>query len=179
MKKNAGTSPDTVANERKIKLACDFGENLQRARSACGITQADLADLIGVSTRSITRWEAGEVTPTVVDAKVVADAIGTTVGTLLGEARSRARRDAAVYYSDPKSVEKMRRTENEEELLELEKSLAAAIHPWDIEITAEQFDELREEFIERLKKAKPTSAWKRLQDYFSSPESQPDGRKHP
>lgn len=41
----------------------DIGARIATARKEAGLTQAELADLVGVSTRSLQGYEAGEVVP--------------------------------------------------------------------------------------------------------------------
>lgn len=40
-----------------------FGKALAKARTAMGLTQAQVAELLGVQTNSVARWERGESTP--------------------------------------------------------------------------------------------------------------------
>lgn len=44
-------------------LRIEFSDAIRHARSARGLTQADLADLIGVSQGTISFWEQGRETP--------------------------------------------------------------------------------------------------------------------
>lgn len=38
-------------------------ENIKKARKAAGVTQKELAELVGVRQKDISRWETGERTP--------------------------------------------------------------------------------------------------------------------
>jgi len=42
-----------------------FGQALQRARRACGLTQRQLADAVGVSQATVSQWQLGESAPRV------------------------------------------------------------------------------------------------------------------
>ena len=47
--------------EKKKKVKLDLQKNvLKQIRQALGLTQLELANLLGVSRRSISRWELGE-----------------------------------------------------------------------------------------------------------------------
>jgi transcriptional regulator with XRE-family HTH domain len=58
----------STRNLRTLLLATVFepqaiGERLAQARNEAGLTQEDAADLVGVSTRSLQGYEAGDVVP--------------------------------------------------------------------------------------------------------------------
>lgn len=53
---------DTSAQERR---KMNIHENLKNARKATGITQKELAEIIGVHQKDISRWENGERTPSI------------------------------------------------------------------------------------------------------------------
>lgn len=40
-----------------------FARQLRHARKAANLTQADAANIIGVSKRTLEKWEAGEISP--------------------------------------------------------------------------------------------------------------------
>ena len=61
----------------------------KRARLIAGLTQGELANKLGVSTVTVSKWEQGLSIPTVKRLKDVADALGTTVGKLLDEPKRR------------------------------------------------------------------------------------------
>ncbi len=41
----------------------NVGENIKAARKAAGVTQAELAERLGVYQKDISRWEKGEIQP--------------------------------------------------------------------------------------------------------------------
>lgn len=63
----------------------EFGERLKQYRKARGLTQQELADLLGVSNKSVSRWESGSY-PDVATLGPLAHALGVTVDDLLGVA---------------------------------------------------------------------------------------------
>lgn len=62
----------------------EFGERLKRYRKQKGLTQQELADLLGVSNKSVSRWESGSY-PDVATLGPLAKVLGVTVDDLLGE----------------------------------------------------------------------------------------------
>ena len=55
---------------------------LREARRAAGLTQTQLADLLGVAQQHVARWETGRVEPRARIAVRVSEALGTTVNAL-------------------------------------------------------------------------------------------------
>lgn len=63
----------------------DFKDRLKEKRAEAGLTQAELAQKAGVTTRTIQNYEMGERIPSNLGiAQKLADALGTTVEYLLG-----------------------------------------------------------------------------------------------
>lgn len=63
----------------------DFKDRLKEKRAEAGLTQAELAQKAGVTTRTIQNYEMGERVPSNLGiAQKLADALGTTVEYLLG-----------------------------------------------------------------------------------------------
>jgi putative transcriptional regulator len=62
-----------------------FGANARSVRLAAGLTQQQLADTIGMSRSSIGNIESGRYNPSLTAAVAIANALDTTVSTLLGE----------------------------------------------------------------------------------------------
>ena len=61
----------------------EFSERLKRCRKARQLTQQELADLLGVSNKSVSRWESGGGYPDVALLAPLARALGVTVDALL------------------------------------------------------------------------------------------------
>lgn len=43
----------------------NLGENIKKARKSAGVTQKELAERVGAYQKDVSRWETGEVTPSV------------------------------------------------------------------------------------------------------------------
>ena len=63
----------------------EFGERLKQLRKAKNLTQQELADRLGVSNKSVSRWESGSY-PDIAMLGKLAKELGVTVDDLLGEA---------------------------------------------------------------------------------------------
>lgn len=61
----------------------EFAERLKRFRKAKNLTQQELADQLGVSNKSVSRWESGGGYPDVALLAPLARALGVTVDALL------------------------------------------------------------------------------------------------
>lgn len=64
-------------------MSKDFGRKISKLRKLKGMTQNELADLLHVSNKAISRWETGEGYPEITILKPLADALETTVDDLL------------------------------------------------------------------------------------------------
>jgi len=60
-----------------------IGANIQKTRSAAGLTQEQLAAAVGVSRQTVAKWESGETSPDLEHAAALADALGCTVDALV------------------------------------------------------------------------------------------------
>ena len=63
--------------------------NFKRARLIQGLTQAELADKLGVAPVSVSKWESGKGLPKAKRIQEVADILHTTVPALLDDAEGR------------------------------------------------------------------------------------------
>ena len=63
--------------------------SFRKARMIQGLTQAELAEKLGVSTVSVSQWENGRNYPDVKRLKTVASVLGTTVEELLKETKKK------------------------------------------------------------------------------------------
>ena len=67
-----------------------FGDRLRAARTAQGLTQAELARKLGVSDAAVRMWELGHREPDLSMLTAIADALGVTVAELLGRPQEAA-----------------------------------------------------------------------------------------
>jgi transcriptional regulator with XRE-family HTH domain len=61
-----------------------FRDNLKAARRAAGLTQQQLADMIGASVKTLGGWEVGTSEPSLKMVATLADKLNVTVDYLLG-----------------------------------------------------------------------------------------------
>jgi putative transcriptional regulator len=71
-----------------------LAKSLRAARERADLTQAALADLVGVSTETISRIERGAFEPSLSTAHDIAVALAMSLDTLLGSSRLLSARDA-------------------------------------------------------------------------------------
>ena len=62
-----------------------FGDNLRAMRKANGLTQAELAQKLGVSPQAVSFWEMGSNEPTIVAVVGICKTFGCTISDLTGE----------------------------------------------------------------------------------------------
>lgn len=62
-----------------------LNEKILYCRKKCGLSQLDLADLLGVSRQSVSKWETGEANPEVTKIPQMAKAFGVTADWLLSD----------------------------------------------------------------------------------------------
>ena len=62
-----------------------IAENLALYRKLHGLTQAELADAIGYSDKSVSKWERGDGTPDIFILLALSDIYGVTVSELVGQ----------------------------------------------------------------------------------------------
>ena len=58
---------------------------IRSAREGSGLSQEKLAAVIGVTSKTIARWEAGDISPQVSSLQAIAEATGVTAADLLSE----------------------------------------------------------------------------------------------
>lgn len=63
----------------------DLGKKIRAHRDELGLTQAELADKLGLTYSSVSQWESGRATPRTPILRQLADLFGVTVAELMGE----------------------------------------------------------------------------------------------
>ena len=93
-----------------------IGEKLQRLRKARGWTQEELAERVGVSRQSLSKWEANATLPDTANVIALADLFGVTTDYLLredaappvrtesGEADAAAKPGRTCWYASPREL---------------------------------------------------------------------------
>ncbi len=74
-----------------------FGENIKRLRKEKELTQETLADFLGVSFQTISKWERGETYPDITMLPIISRFFNTTVDDLLGVNKSREEKQTKEY----------------------------------------------------------------------------------
>lgn len=68
----------------------DLGKKIRAHRDELGLTQAELADKLGLTYSSVSQWESGRATPRTPILRQLADLFDTTVADLMGDDASEA-----------------------------------------------------------------------------------------
>ncbi len=69
-------------NKGNVDISLQLGKNIAMLRKSAGLTQAKLAELVGVETLSISRMERGAVAPSIATLSKIADAIEVPISSL-------------------------------------------------------------------------------------------------
>ncbi len=77
-----------------------IGENIANLRRANGMTQEKLAEIIGVSAQSVSKWETGTTMPDIMLLPVLADIFGVTVDAMYGRIKTDEAKSAEKVFSD-------------------------------------------------------------------------------
>ena len=76
-----------------------FAGNLIRLRTSAGLTQAQLAEKLNYSDKSVSKWERADAMPDLLVAKTIADLFGVTVDWMLTSHDAWDGKTAKVHYS--------------------------------------------------------------------------------
>ena len=85
-----------MVTKTKKTLGVLLGRNIAERRKLRGITQNDLAEILGVEPITISRFERGSHLPTLPRLEQIANALGVSVGDFLVESSSHGRDQALV-----------------------------------------------------------------------------------
>ena len=80
-------------------LAVRLSRNISKQRQALGLTQAQLAERLGIETETLSRFERGKNLPSLLKLESLAGVLFTTVGDLLSEKPIVAEDDAIAISS--------------------------------------------------------------------------------
>jgi transcriptional regulator with XRE-family HTH domain len=69
-----------------------FAENLKRFRAERGLTQEDVANCLGITPQSVSKWERGETYPDITFLPAIANIFDTSIDILIGMDEIRAKR---------------------------------------------------------------------------------------
>ena len=83
----------------------NFGEFLYSLRKEKGMTQAELADALGVTNKAVSKWETGEAMPETSLLLPISRIFGVTVDELLDGKRAEAHRDSDERHNEGDSKE--------------------------------------------------------------------------
>lgn len=93
---------DMLNHTAGVEKMNGFGEFLYRLRKEKGMTQAELADALGVTNKAVSKWETGEAMPETALLKPLARIFGVTVDELLDG--KRADGNACCYNEESRST---------------------------------------------------------------------------
>jgi repressor LexA len=82
-----------------------FASNIIQRREALGLNQAELAQIVGVSKATLSRWESGQLGPSRANLDALAAALRTTTSALHESAGESRALDAALLASALESLE--------------------------------------------------------------------------
>lgn len=84
-----------------------IAENLALYRKLNGLTQSELAEVIGYSNKSVSKWERGDGTPDILILIVLSEIYGVTVSELIGQTeKSKETKEKIKAFEKDKKVRK-------------------------------------------------------------------------
>lgn len=89
-----------------MELPQIIAKNITALRKSAGMTQAGLAEKIGYSDKSISKWERADGIPDVICLKTIADLFGVTVDYMLTEDHAEPESEPVSHEPDPAVPEK-------------------------------------------------------------------------
>ena len=81
-----------------------LGENIKALRAKKGYTQRELADLLHVTAQAVSRWENGDVEPSVATIREMARLFDVSVDYLIGDGTEPAEEPASIAENEPKDA---------------------------------------------------------------------------
>jgi len=83
------SAPVAISNEERAFFIA-FGERLASLRKAQGLTQVQLAELLGVSQQAVTAYESGQRRVPISSLPALADTLGVSIEELIGQPTKRS-----------------------------------------------------------------------------------------
>ena len=83
------SAPVAISNEERAFFIA-FGERLAQLRKAQGLTQVQLAELLGVSQQAVTAYESGQRRVPISSLPALADTLGVSIEELIGQTAKRS-----------------------------------------------------------------------------------------
>lgn len=77
-----------------------IGQRIAELRKNKGLTQAELADRIGVSHQAVSQWERGETLPDILTLPALAEIFGESISAIMGMEDVKAKDNAENVISD-------------------------------------------------------------------------------
>lgn len=133
--------------ERSVALR-RLGIRLAAIRKEKGWSRPRLAAAIGVTVKSVWRWETGEQEMGVLYAAAIAKALGTTVHALLDSTAPTMIRAESLFFVSPKRIERIQGARTDRELRELVRThplVSIEIEPSDVQIDKQRFLDAQKE----------------------------------
>ncbi|OEF80595.1 transcriptional regulator [Vibrio splendidus 1F-157] len=65
-----------------------LNENIKRLREEKGVTQLDMAQAVGASTKTVMNWESGQTEPKASELVMIAKRLGVSINEILGQEES-------------------------------------------------------------------------------------------
>ena len=62
-----------------------IGEKIRELRTKNGMTQSDLAEKLFVTTQAVSRWEKGDVEPSLTTVKSISEIFGVSIDEIMGK----------------------------------------------------------------------------------------------
>jgi len=83
-----------------------IGQRIRDARQAKGLTQSELADIIGISDKSVSALEVGRVEPSITQMQAIATALHKPIGSFTGEKASMVEAKFEVLMKEFEDIKK-------------------------------------------------------------------------
>lgn len=104
----SGAFPRYTGSEKTERVNCvRFCDKLLQLRREMGLSQEQLADRLGVSRQSVSKWEAGGTMPELEKIKAISDIFGVSVDYLVRDSLSEPERTKAAAAGDAAIMEQL------------------------------------------------------------------------